>query len=273
MQAKVGRVVIACCDPDPRTAGKGIDLLKSAGIEVDLGCLEAEARQANAGFLKVKEQGLPYVTLKLATTLDGKIATATGESKWITGPLARRHVHLQRSRYDAIMVGAGTVRQDDPSLTVRDLGIDTAPLPVIVSATGNVPMGGKLFNRADKVRPWICCTPKGQGLAGSTTITCNETRLGKVDLHDMLLRLAEEGLTRIYCEGGATLAANLLKDDLVDQLDLYAAGKVIGAEGTNAIGALKLDQLADAPTFQHLSALTLGDDAYTQWRLCAQRPQ
>ncbi len=131
--AGVARVVAAIEDSDTRVAGQGFALLRAAGVEVTTGVLEDEAALDHAGFFMKTEQGRPFVTLKLASSLDGRIATATGQSKWITGPEARREVHAMRARHDAVMVGAGTARADDPSLTVRDLGIDHQPARVVVS--------------------------------------------------------------------------------------------------------------------------------------------
>ena len=133
--AGVTRVVSALTDPDPRVSGKGHAMLRGAGIDVTEGVMTAEARTANAGFLKRVTQGLPFVTLKLATTIDGRIATASGESRWITGAEARRHVHLMRMTHDAVMVGSGTACADDPDLTVRDMGATRQPLRILLDRT------------------------------------------------------------------------------------------------------------------------------------------
>ena len=141
----VARVVVAIEDPDPRVNGAGVETLRAAGIAVEVGCLAAEAVALNRGFLSRLTTGRPMLTLKLAASLDGRIATGTGESRWITGPRARAEVHLMRAQSDAVLVGAGTVRSDDPRLDVRDLGIDDAqPVRVVVSGALSLPRDGHL---------------------------------------------------------------------------------------------------------------------------------
>jgi diaminohydroxyphosphoribosylaminopyrimidine deaminase/5-amino-6-(5-phosphoribosylamino)uracil reductase len=157
--AGVARVVVALTDPDPRVAGGGLQTLRKAGIEVLTDVCEAEARLAHRGFLSRVTQGRPMLTLKLATSSDGRIATATGESQWITGPEARRHVHAMRARHDAVLVGAGTARADDPSLTVRGLGIAQQPVRVVLSRRLDLPENSALMRTAAQVPVWLCHGP------------------------------------------------------------------------------------------------------------------
>ena len=180
------------------------------------------------------------VTLKLAASLDGRIATASGESQWITGEAARRHVHLLRLQHDAIMVGGGTARADRPALNVRGFGPVRQPVRIVVS---DRPVTGLPPEDAEHGPLWQ--------ISG--------------DLRVALAGLAERGLTRIFCEGGGMLAAQLLADDLVDDLVFYSAGIVLGADARPAIGPLGLTSLADAPRFTLQRAFRLGPDLCQHW--------
>ena len=269
--AGVARVVVATGDPDPRVAGRGIALLRAAGVQVDLGCQEAEARRDHAGFLSSIALGRPFITLKLALSLDGRIATATGESQWITGPEARRAVHMLRARHDAVMVGAGTARADDPMLTVRDLGIDRQPVRVVMSRRLDLPVAGALARSAGQVPLWIChgADADAERVAvwqalGGRCFPC-EIRDGTVDVGAALTALAGAGLTRVLCEGGGGLAATLLCAGLVDALVVFAAGVLIGAEGIPALAALGVERLADAPRFKLADVQKIGADVMQRW--------
>lgn len=266
IDARVARVVIALGDPDPRVDGGGVAMLRAAGLDVTMGVLSDEAQQDHAGFLKRVTHGAPLVTLKLATSLDGRIATASGESQWITGPLARRFVHAERMRHDAVMVGAGTARQDDPSLTVRDMGDLRQPVRVVVSGKLDVPNASKLRDTMDQAPLWLVHGPSAPDERqaywqeqGAKLIEV-PFKYGQVDMGATLQALGAAGLTRVYCEGGGTLAATLLAADLVDALTLYSAGLALGAEGWPAIGALGAESLAAAPRFEHVATQMIGPD-------------
>src|SRR5690606_38392783 len=222
--AGVSRVVTALTDPDPRTAGRGHATLRAAGIEVTEGVLADEARRIAAGFLKRVTRGLPFVTLKLAATLDGRIATAGGDSRWITGPQARAHVHMLRMTHDAVLVGSGTARADDPDLTVRGLGAGRQPLRIVIDSRLSHSPGSKLGRTARETPVWLLPTAaapsaarKGWEATGARLIECPEAG-GHVDLPAAFRLLADEGLTRILCEGGGGLAARLVADRLADDL-------------------------------------------------------
>lgn len=265
--AHVARVVIAAGDPDPRVAGKGIAMLRNAGIEVDTGVREAEARTDLAGFLSRITQDRPFVTLKLASSFDGRIATATGESKWITGPAARRMVHAMRAQHDAVLVGAGTVRADDPSLTVRGLGNSRQPVRVIASAGLEIE-ATQLLATLPQAPLWLCHGPNvdaqkwvGQG---AQVFEC-AVQGRQIDPVDMMQTLAAQGLTRVFCEGGGSLAASLLGVGLVDEVVGFTAGTMLGAEGTPSIGAMGLDTLADAPRFELAETRRVGADLMHRW--------
>ncbi len=255
VNAGIARVVAPIGDSDPRVSGRGFDRLRAAGVEVTTGVLAEEATRDHAGFFLRVTEGRPFVTLKLAMTLDGRIATATGESQWITGPAARRSVHALRASHDAVMVGAGTARIDDPSLTVRGLGVTHQPLRIVVSRFLDVPFMGKLAMTARDVPVWLCHGPDAprerraawEGV-GARLIGC-PVKAGRLDPAGVLAALGEAGLTRVFCEGGGQLAAALLSADLVDELQVFTAGKVLGAEGQPGIGALGVDSLDEAPNF------------------------
>lgn len=266
--AGVARVVVGTADPDPRTAGRGIARLREAGVAVTPEVREAEARADLAGFLLRLAVGRPEVTLKLAASLDGRIATAAGESRWITGPAARARVHALRARSDAVMVGAGTVRADDPLLTVRGLGPWPQPVRVVLSAGLDLPLDGRLAATAREVPLWLLHGPEGRARApawadrGARTLELEE---GPRDLGAVLRRLGAEGLTRVLAEGGGRVAAGLLAAGLADRVALFSAGVALGAEGVPAVGALALPSLAAAGRFRLIGIEAVGGDALTWW--------
>ncbi|WP_373636556.1 bifunctional diaminohydroxyphosphoribosylaminopyrimidine deaminase/5-amino-6-(5-phosphoribosylamino)uracil reductase RibD [Yoonia sp. BS5-3] len=267
--AGVARVVVAMGDPHPRVSGRGLAMLRAAGITVDCGVLEDQARRDQAGFLMTQAEARPFVTLKLAGTLDGRIATASGESQWITGPAARRCVHMMRASHDAVMVGAGTARADDPSLTVRGLGITKQPVRVVVSRNMKMAQTAKLAQTADQVPLWLCHGPDADvaGLTGQGAVSVPCALDGpQVDLRDVLANLTARGITRVFCEGGGMMAASLLHADLVDELVVFSAGMVIGAEGTPALAALGVARLDAAPRFVLDSVHSVGPDICHRWR-------
>ena len=270
--AGVARVVTALTDPDPRVMGKGHALLRAAGIAVTEGVMTAEATRLNAGFLKRVTQGLPFVTLKLATTLDGRIATATGESRWITGPEARRHGHLLRLTHDAVMVGAGTARADDPDLTVRDMGAARQPVRIVLDSKLSHNAESRLGRTAREHPVWMLHTAsapetarKAWAATGAELIETAATPQGQIAPRAAMQALAARGLTRILCEGGGQLAASLIADHLVDDLAAYQAGALIGADGRACLGPLSLTQLAMAPRLTLRETRTLGPDSFTLW--------
>lgn len=268
IDAGIARVVIAASDPDTRVAGRGIGMLRDAGIIVETGLLAAQAERDHAGFLYRLTENRPFVTLKLAGTLDGRIATATGESQWITGPVARRAVHMMRARHDAVMVGAGTVRADDPSLTVRGLGLAQQPVRVIVSRAMKIGADNQLARTAGKVPVWLCHGAEADvadwTAKGAVSLPC-ATVSNQVDPRAVMAALAERGITRVFCEGGGMLAASLLNAGLVDELVVFSAGTAIGAEGMPMLAAMGVDRLAHAPCFELQSVRSVGKDICHVW--------
>lgn len=241
VRAGVARVVSAATDPDPRVAGRGYAILRAAGIQVTEGIREVQSRAQQQGFLSRVTLGRPMLTLKLATSFDGRIALSSGESQWITGPEARRHVHGLRLSHDAIMVGGGTARADHPALNVRGFGPVRQPVRVIVSGG---PLPALPPEDADHGPLWQVSGEIGAVMTG----------------------LAARGLTRVFCEGGGQLAASLLKAGLVDELIGYTAGLVLGGDSRAAIGALDLDALAEAQRFDLVESRRIGPDLFHRWR-------
>lgn len=269
--AGVARVVFAVGDPDPRVSGQGKALLRKAGVVVDAGVLEAEARAAHAGFLTRLSEGRPALTLKLAASFDGRIATATGESQWITGPAARRAVHGMRARHDAVLIGAGTARSDDPTLTVRGLGMAHQPIRIVVSRRLDLPLKSNLAASAKDAPLWLChgddADPDLLGAWSDLGARLLPVALAgrQIDVAAMMQALGSEGLGTVFCEGGGALAASLLDAGLVDRLVGYTAGLALGAEGQPAIGALGLDRLAHAKRFSLESSRAMGPDIEHIW--------
>ncbi len=271
IDAQVARVFVAIEDPDARVSGAGMAMLTEAGIDVQTGVLAGRALQDNAGFFARVELDRPFVTLKLASSFDGRIATGTGESKWITASAARRRVHAMRASHDAVMVGGGTARKDDPSLTVRDLGFDWQPARVIISRRLDVPLMGQLARTAREV-PVILCHGHDADPSliqtwtelGAVLLPCQASG-GQLDPEDVLRQLARHGLTRVFCEGGSALAASFIEADLVDELVGFTAGLAIGAEGLPSVGALGLERLGNAPRYKLLGTEQIGPDVMHRW--------
>lgn len=270
--AGVARVVVALRDPDPRVDGAGLERLQAAGIAVESGLLEAEARALNAGFIKRLSTGLPLVTLKLATTLDGRIATRSGESKWITGPEARRAAHALRGRHDAVLVGSGTAVADDPELSCRLPGF--APVPtvrVVADARLRVPPTARMFGGNGPA--WVVTRPghpeaalAALRAAGASVIEvpAAETGLG-LDPAALLGALGARGITRVLAEGGAALAAALLRAGLVDRLAWFHAPAVMGGDGRPAADALPLEVLQAMPRYSRTGLTPLGPDLLSEF--------
>jgi diaminohydroxyphosphoribosylaminopyrimidine deaminase / 5-amino-6-(5-phosphoribosylamino)uracil reductase len=273
--AGVGRVVAAIEDPDPRVAGGGIARLRGAGIAVALGLCADAAREINAGFFKRVLEGRPLVTLKLAASLDGRIATASGESRWITGPAARERAHALRAGHDAIIAGTDTVIADDPELTCRLPGLaGRTPVRIVLDRLLRVPPGARVFAEARSVATWVLTLAAAAAARqvalrerGVDIIAVPEDAAGRLDLAAALARLGERGLTRVLVEGGGRLAAALLGAGLVDRLVWMHAPLLIGGDGIPALAALGLERLADAPRLTRIACEAAGDDVIETFRV------
>ena len=271
-EAGIARVVLAVSDPFRTEAGSGRGMLERSGVSVDAGCLEREARRANAGYFLRLRQGRPAVTLKLAMTFDGRIAEASGASKWITGESARKAVHAMRVRHDAVMVGCGTAESDDPLLTPRGMGKVRRPVRIVLDSGISISPQSNLGRTAREAPVWIVHADSADSGAarhwkdtGAETISCKGSESG-IDVTDALSKLAERGLNSVLCEGGSGIAASLLKHDLVDQLAGFTAGRILGADGIPSVGACAIRGLGREPRFRLERVERFGNDALHLWR-------
>jgi diaminohydroxyphosphoribosylaminopyrimidine deaminase / 5-amino-6-(5-phosphoribosylamino)uracil reductase len=272
IDAGVARVVIATRDPDPRVDGAGIARLRAAGIAVEEGVLQEAADDVAAGFRARVRLGRPLVTLKLAATLDGRIATRSGESRWITGEAARRAAHALRGRHDAVMVGVGTVLADDPELTCRVPGYRPNPVVRIVADSRlRTPLTATLVATASRSPTWMLIRdgsdPERRRAFAGLGITLIEVPGAEngVDPAQALLALGEAGLTRLLVEGGAQLAASLLRAGLVDRIAWFHAPAIMGADAWPAVQAFGIDRLDVMPRFARTAVTPLGDDVLTEF--------
>jgi len=274
--AGVARVVVAARDCDPRVNGEGLSRLRAAGIDVTEGLLRAEAEDLNAGFFTRLRHGRPLVTLKLASTLDGRIATSNGQSQWITGAPARAMAHALRARNDAVMAGAGTVHADNPDLTCRIAGMKSVPqVRVVADSHLRTPLTSKLIASAHTNPTWILATTGNDAArleafaqAGATVIEVAAAPMG-IDLLEGFRAMARRGITRVLVEGGAQLAAALLRADLVDRIAWFHAPSVMGGDGWPAAQAFGVQTLGHMPRFVRESAVPAGDDMLTELRRAA----
>lgn len=262
VESKVRRVVVAHTDPDARVAGAGVEYLREAGLEVTLGVLEDEARTTNTTYLHHRSAGRPWVTLKLAFSADGRMAAPDGSSRWITGPAAREWVHKRRAEADAVLVGAGTVLADDPSLTARDDPDGQQPLRVVVDGTGRISGNAMVFDEAAET---MIVTTAGTfeaqlkwKEAGAEVVVVPDDG-GGVDLHALLDLLGRRGVLEVYSEGGAGLATALLASGIPNRLEFFYAPVLLGRGGPD-IGRLGIDGIAQAERFVTTSVQRFGDD-------------
>jgi len=278
IDAGISRCVIAAGDPDPRVDGGGIQMLEAAGIEVFRGICEADAEALNAGFLSKVRRQRPFVTLKAATTVDGRIATRDGDSQWITGPAARQYGHLLRATNDAILVGANTAALDNPTLTCRLPGLlDRSPVRVVLDGHMRVPLTHNLVLGAGQTPTWLFAFApndaegrerrKAYTDCGVTVFDVEQDKNGRPRPEDVLHRLAGEGITRLLIEGGGVIAAAFLSQDLIDELVWFRGTSIIGGDGLPAIAAFGVDRLADAPQATRISVEAMGADLIERYSL------
>jgi diaminohydroxyphosphoribosylaminopyrimidine deaminase/5-amino-6-(5-phosphoribosylamino)uracil reductase len=259
----VRRLVAAMGDPFPKVSGGGFRVLREAGLDVEGGLLEAEAMDLNRAYLKVQLTGLPWVTLKMAMTLDGKISTRTGDSRWVTGETARRHAHRLRNWNDAVLVGSGTALADDPELTARLPGARN-PVRVIADGRARLPLSSKLATTAHEV-PTLLLTATAAATGALEARGIQVERIpqvaDKLDLTVALARLAERGLHSIVCEGGAGLAAGLLEAGLVDEVAWFIAPKLVGGrDAPGPIGGTGVENMVEAIQLENIRLRRLGPD-------------
>jgi diaminohydroxyphosphoribosylaminopyrimidine deaminase/5-amino-6-(5-phosphoribosylamino)uracil reductase len=270
--AGVAHVVIAAGDPDPRVDGAGIARLRDAGIDVTTGLLEDAATETLAGFFARVRLGRPLVTLKLAATLDGRIATGSGESQWITSTSARKTAHAMRGCHDAVLVGVGTVLADDPDLTCRVPGFTSRPcVRVIADSHLRTPLMSRVVSTAGEAPTWILhrdgADPNRAAALSAAGVRCIEVTADDMGVAPTaaLEALGQAGLTRVLAEGGARLAAALLRADLVDRLAWFTAPGIIGGDGWPAVQGMGVSRLADMAHFTRVAQRAVGPDLLAEF--------
>ncbi|AXS79023.1 bifunctional diaminohydroxyphosphoribosylaminopyrimidine deaminase/5-amino-6-(5-phosphoribosylamino)uracil reductase RibD [Dechloromonas sp. HYN0024] len=260
--AGVSRVVAAMTDPNPLVAGKGMALLQAAGIETTSGVLENEARELNIGFVSRMMRGRPWLRLKAAASLDGKTALNNGVSQWITGPAARRDGHAWRARACAILTGIGTVRDDDPQLSVRDVETTRQPLRVVVDSLLEISLTARILQDAPVLIAGAIDNPEKSAKlrAAGHIVEILPNAAGKVDLKALLELLSRRGINEVHAEAGCKLNGSLLREGLVDELLLYLAPCLIGDAANGLFNLPELTSLADKQRLQIRDLRQLGED-------------
>ncbi|PLX98980.1 MAG: bifunctional diaminohydroxyphosphoribosylaminopyrimidine deaminase/5-amino-6-(5-phosphoribosylamino)uracil reductase RibD [Desulfuromonas sp.] len=265
--AGIKNVIVGTLDPNPLVAGKGVDRLKNAGIEVSVGLMETACRRLIAPFAKHIKTGLPYVTLKMAMTLDGQTATADGDSQWISNEQSRHHVHQMRNVSDAIMVGVGTVLADDPQLTTRLPHNGKDPVRIIVDSNLKIPETARVFNPDSAAQVILLTTPRAD--AGKITALQNigaevvvvPERNGRVDLRAAMQELGRRDIQSVLLEGGATVAAEALKCGIVDRMAIFIAPKLlVGNDGKCLFNGSGCKLMKDALQLKAVTVRQFADD-------------
>ena len=278
VEHRLKRVFVGCRDPHPEVSGRGLRRLRRAGIEVVTGVLRDACETQHRGFFSLVARGRPWVTLKLASTLDGRIATRSGESRWITGPEAQAVVHAMRARSDAVAVGSKTVLADDPALTARRGDrVVHRPQRVLVDSQLRVPVSAKLYCDHGALTRVLCGTTaptRRRRAVAATGATLLELPLreGHIPLRPALRRLGREGLTELLVEGGGELAAALLRARLVDEVHWFGAPILIGSDGRASLGELSIGRLGRAPRLVDVQIRRLGDDVHVWGPVAAPPP-
>jgi diaminohydroxyphosphoribosylaminopyrimidine deaminase/5-amino-6-(5-phosphoribosylamino)uracil reductase len=263
--AGISQVVIGTPDPNPNVNGKGIQILRDHGIRVKVGVLEEQCRELNEAYFKYIQTGIPFVTLKFAQSLDGRIATKTGHSQWISSPETLRLAHKLRAIHDAVLVGIGTALADDPSLTTR-LVKGKNPQRILVDSRLRTPLTAKVLNGEEADKTIIVATEganpkKAQKLEnlGAEVLWAAKNRRGRVDISDLLEKVGRMGITSVLVEGGSQIITSLLKERLADKIVLVIAPKLIG-EGIEAVGNLEIRSLHEALRISQMKTRRLGED-------------
>ncbi len=266
--AGIARAVIACEDPNPEMQGRSIKQLQQAGIEVQTGVCEAEAREINAGFFSLQQRKVPLVSLKIATSLDGKITTCDANNQWLTGIQAREFGHLLRANHDAILSGIGTVLADNSQLTCRLPGLeDCSPIRIILDSKLRLPDDSALLNDIKNVPLWVITTEKSlQGKQadnlrskGVKLLSCSENDHG-LSLAEMLQTLGQRGITRLLVEGGAEITSAFLRSSLADRLYWFRAPLVVGSAGKCIMDKTVIAKADEMPHFKQVGSRPLGVD-------------
>lgn len=271
LRAGIARVVIALIDPFPAVAGAGATMLQKAGIEVFTGVEETAARQQNAPYLKRNWTGRPYVTAKWAMTLDGKIATKTGDSQWISGERSRALVHERRGRADAIVVGIGTALADDPLLTARPPGPRRA-IRIVLDSAARIPLASRLVTTARESPVWIAVTDRAtesrrSGLIahGCEILTFRGDQ--RVPIHPLLDELGRRGMTNVLIEGGGQTIGAFFDADEVDEVEAFIAPKIVGGEACSPVQSEGFQKMAAALRLAELKVCELDGDVLVNGRV------
>lgn len=267
IEAGVRRVVVAMIDPNPLVSGRGVRMLRDAGIDVVVGIGERAARSLNAPFARWIVEGRPHVTLKMAATMDGRTADRDGRARWISSPVSRRAVHRMRSEADAVLVGEGTLRLDDPMLLPVGIRTGKTPLRVLASGTGRPPTDARLFASLDR-GPVVVALPAGPRTPEATALAERGVELlpvppasGGLDVAALVHALGRRGVTSVLCEGGAGLGASLLRAGRVDRIVLFLAPRLLGDPRAHPlVGDLGLVRLEDALGFHVVRVGRSGPD-------------
>lgn len=273
IQSKVSKVVVATADPNPKVAGRGIQMLRDAGIEVEVGCLEEEAKELNRFFFHYILKKTPYVTIKTAMSLDGKIATHTGDSQWITSEESRLDVHHERHKHDAILVGVNTVNKDNPSLTTRLPAGGKNPIRVVLDTHLRISPNSTMLH--DGKSPLWIITGKKTFQDRSLLKVGEHVEFLSVDdeetsIHKVLELLGERKVTSLYVEGGGTINDSFIRSGLFEEIHAYIAPKLIGGKSApTPIGGIGFNSLADAPLLEIISHEKIGSD----FKLVARRKE
>lgn len=268
LAAGIKRVVVAMVDPNPQVAGKGIQELQEAGVEVTVGVLGEAASRLNEVFIKYMTTGFPFVILKMALTLDGKIATDQGDAFWVSGEESRRWVHQLRDQVAAVMIGVNTLLRDDPLLTTRldgQRGHD--PVRVIVDSRGRTPITARVLGLESESPTIVATTPLAPAerleqlqRAGAEILLCRE-KSGQVDLRDLFWQLGRREITSVLLEGGARLNASALREGLVDKIHFFLAPKIVGGlAAPGPIGDLGIIRMKEAIVIKELTVEKIGSD-------------
>jgi len=266
IKAGITKVVAAVIDPNPITSGKGIHMLKGAGIEVVVGVMEAQARRLNAPFFKLMQQGLPYITVKWAMSVDGKIATHTGESRWITSEESREYAHKIRGQMDGILVGINTVVRDDPLLTCRIEG-GRNPKRIVVDSNAALPLNSRLLSTINESEIIVAVSknPQLSRIQKLEQMGCRIVQTkdmnGRVDLKELFQRLGEMKLTNILVEGGSRVITSVIEDRLADRVMVFVAPVIIGGEGAKSpVLGTGINKMSEAAEITEIMVTRLSND-------------